>query len=178
MSVETVTQRLQAIKDGNKVPSVAGARNVYLAAGWFSDEQEESLVALYQALSNNPTVGTIHVPLLNQYEGVNPIVDGEFNPDFEWAVMTYKADVVAMQNADMLVGVLEVANPDSGTAFEIGYMVAANKPAVVIGHGDMDKDAMNLMPAIGASLVLDSVDEINGLDLTNLPMRKFAHKII
>ena len=108
------------------------------------------LDARLQALKANPTINDIYVPLLNQYGGQVIEADGDFEPDFEWGTMTYKADITAMNNADLIVAFIDAADPDSGTAFEIGYMTASNKPAILVTVGDRNVHPVNLMLSYGA----------------------------
>ena len=50
------------VDNDKKLP---GAKNIYLAAGWFSDTQEVLLKDAFIQLSANPTIAHIHVPLLH-----------------------------------------------------------------------------------------------------------------
>ncbi len=75
------------VDNSKKLP---GAKNVYLAAGWFSDKQEELLKDAFIKLSANPSIAHIHVPLLHQYGGV-ALGESNNEPGFEWGAMTYKA---------------------------------------------------------------------------------------
>lgn len=157
-------------------------RNIYLGAGWFNEEQQNILMQGYQALKANPTINVIYVPLLNQYGGQVIEADGDFEPDFEWGTMTYKADITAMNNADLIVAFIDAADPDSGTAFEIGYMTASNKPAILVTVGDRNVHPVNLMLSYGAvsnvDLETEGFEALEKFDFTNIAMKKWVGSIL
>ena len=157
-------------------------RNIYLGAGWFNEEQQNILMQGYQALKANPTINDIYVPLLNQYGGQVIEADGDFEPDFEWGTMTYKADITAMNNADLIVAFIDAADPDSGTAFEIGYMTASNKPAILVTVGDRNVHPVNLMLSYGAvtnvDLETEGFEALEKFDFTNIAMKKWVGSIL
>lgn len=157
-------------------------RNIYLGAGWFNEEQQNILMQGYQALKANPTINDIYVPLLNQYGGQVIEADGDFEPDFEWGTMTYKADITAMNNADLIVAFIGAADPDSGTAFEIGYMTASNKPAILVTVGDRNVHPVNLMLSYGAvsnvDLETEGFEALEKFDFTNIAMKKWVGSIL
>lgn len=66
-----------------------GNTNVYLAGSWFTPNSIKLLVKAYRALAKNPYVGAIHVPVMHQYKGSNPFIDGESKPDQDWAGYIY-----------------------------------------------------------------------------------------
>ena len=157
-------------------------RNIYLGAGWFNEEQQNILMQGYQALKANPTINDIYVPLLNQCGGQVIEADGDFEPDFEWGTMTYKADITAMNNADLIVAFIDAADPDSGTAFEIGYMTASNKPAILVTVGDRNVHPVNLMLSYGAvsnvDLETEGFEALEKFDFTNIAMKKWVGSIL
>lgn len=157
-------------------------RNIYLGAGWFNEEQQNILMQGYQALKANPTINDIYVPLLNQYGGQVIEADGDFEPDFEWGTMTYKADITAMNNADLIVAFIDAADPDSGTAFEIGYMTASNKPAILVTVGDRNVHPVNLMLSYGAvsnvDLETEGFEALERFDFTSIAMKKWVGSIL
>lgn len=157
-------------------------RNIYLGAGWFNEEQQNILMQGYQALKANPTINDIYVPLLNQYGGQVIEADGDFEPDFEWGTMTYKADITSMNNADLIVAFIDAADPDSGTAFEIGYMTASNKPAILVTVGDRNVHPVNLMLSYGAvsnvDLETEGFEALEKFDFTNIAMKKWVGSIL
>lgn len=144
-----------------------GNANVYLAGSWFTPNSIKLLVDAYRALSKNPYVGAIHVPVMHQYKGSNPFVDGEFKPDQEWATFTFKADINAMRRADLGVILLDIDEQDQGTVWESGWLYANGKPTIGVTNGDTFKKPINLMPAQGMSTWYD-VDKLDKIDLDNI----------
>lgn len=163
----------QAPKD--KLP---GARNIYLAQGWFSDVQIDVLKKSFKALSENPTIGYIHLPLLHQSGGNVYDENGDFNPDFKWGVNTYNADETAIRNTDLTIAVLECGNEDSGTAYELGYAKASGKATVAYYVGDWDEQPINLMTAFGPDSYVNSLDELQTFDFRSIETRDYKGKIV
>jgi len=160
--------------DQSKIP---GARNVYLAGGWWGEYQPELLINAYRALLNNDTVAHIHVPLLHQYGG-NAFVDGEFEPDFEWAKKTYEADIMGINNSDIVVSLFPVKEQDIGTAVEVGYAAAAHKPVVSVFEGNAYDTPVNLMVSMSTTTSLTSATELESLDFLDIQPNMYEGKII
>lgn len=179
LSMNDLIQQLQDIKEASsEVTKVPGAKTIYLGAGWFSEQQIDTLIASYKALNNNPTISYVHVPLLNQFGGQAFDENGDFEPDFKWAVATYDADITAIQNSDVTLGVITAGNEDSGTAFELGYANALGRPTVALYDGDWVANPINLMPAIGPSSYVRSTDELATFDFMSIASRIYDGKII
>lgn len=162
------------VDNSKKLP---GAKNVYLAAGWFSDKQEELLKDAFIKLSANPSVAHIHVPLLHQYGGV-ALGESNNEPGFEWGAMTYKADIKAIDNSDITVAVFEAENPDSGTAMELGYSVASNTPVVSVFNGNLDEHPINLMLSFGTDAHVTSTAELADYDFFDITPNRYMGKLI
>ena len=165
-------------KDEEKVP---GARMVYGQSSWFNDDQTDMLLRGYEALLKNPTVAYVYSPLMNQYNGdVLSAEDADYPESyaFEWATKTFEADVTAMKNSDLGVMLNTASAPDSGQAFESGYLYAQGKPVVSVYEGDLDKYPINLMISFSSSSYVTSTDELATFDFRSIPMRKFSEKII
>lgn len=177
MSLDELVTRLQSVE-----MIVAGTgrsgKNVYLAGGWFSEKQEYDLIDAYLSLANNNTVGNIHVPLLHQYKGSNPIVDGEFDPDQEWATATFLNDVEAINQADIVVCLLEAENQDTGTVWESAYAYATHKPVIMFVNGDVEENPVNLMPAQSATHFIDDTDQLNNMDMSFVGKKFYTGKLI
>lgn len=180
MTVTDVIEQLNTIQ--MQVPTSTkkdlGAKSIYLAAGWFDELQTALLLDAYRALLQNPTIAHIHVPLLHQYGGEEFIEDGEFSPNFEWATMTYKSDVKAIDNSDLVVALFPAESQDIGTAMEVGYAVASHKPVITTYTGDLNVTPINLMISFGAdSFVLDPKELIN-YNFLDITPRKYSGAII
>ena len=144
-----------------------GAANVYLAGGWFTQKQQQDMLAAYTALLNNPSIASIHVPLLHQNTSESPIdAEGKFNPSFKWSTLTYKADKVAIDKSDVVVAILSNGENDTGTVWEIGYAEGRDIP--VIGAFTDGEAKYNLMPAMSVTsnyMDMTKLDSINMIDI-------------
>ncbi len=169
--LEEISRR---VDNSKKLP---GAKNIYLAAGWFSDHQEQLLKEAFTKLSANPTIAHIHVPLLHQYGGV-ALGTSDNTPDFEWGAMTYKADIKAIDNSDLTVAVFEAEDADTGTAMELGYSVASHTPVVSVFAGNIDEHPINLMLSFGTDAHVTSTDALADYDFFDITPNKYMGKLI
>lgn len=173
-TVDTMV-RLQSIYDNRTVEPVPGAKTIYLGAGWFSDQQEKTLLAVAEALLDNETVADVHIPLLNQADGEPFDLDGEFNPAFKWSYETFNSDVSAIQNTDITIGVLTAGNEDSGTAYELGYARALGKPRVGIFMGT---EPLNLMTALGVTTSVSDPEKLRLIDFRHIMATQFEGRVM
>lgn len=176
MNLDKLTEELRdVIGDANKVNY---GKDVYLAGGWFSEDQETALLSATYNLADNPSVGHIHIPLLHQYMDSNPIVDGEFKPDQEWATATFLNDVEAINQADVVVALLEAKNQDTGTVWEMAYAYATHKPVIAIVDGDVNKYPVNLMPAQSVTHFSDNIGELEEINLYEIGKKFYKGALI
>jgi len=180
MSEANLIKELEQISKTERPTPVAGAKTVYAAQGWFSPRQEELIKITYANMLKNETLAHIHLPLLNQADGFNPLVedDSVVKPDMrEWALDTFANDVSGMDNSDIIIAVLEAGNVDEGTVGEIFYMYANHKPVVVVYDGDSFKHPLNLMPAMATTRFI-SIDEIATYDFRTIMKNKYVGEYI
>jgi len=154
-----------------------GARTIYLAGGWWGKYQPMMLIRAYRALLMNPTVSHIHVPLLHQYGG-NAFVDGKFEPDYEWATMTYKADLRGIDNTDITVALFPVEDQDTGSAVEVGYAKGTNKPVVAVFQGDAHKNPINLMISMSADASVKHPNALMAFDFMDIEPNMYDGRLI
>lgn len=130
-------------------------KNVYSAGGFFNDSQNELLEKVGEKLKQNPTVGEVYLPEMHQ-------AVGEFG-SLEWKLQTFSADIVAIQNSDVVVAAITDDSPDSGTIWEIGYAIGIGKPVVLY----TDSDKTNLMLAMSIQLFIPENKDVvnNAIDL-------------
>lgn len=176
---------IEALKDLQATykdePKQAGAKSAYLASPWFDEKQAELLIHSYKYLLQNPTIGHIHVPLLNQYKGmVLSGGDTKYSDadKYEWAVHTYKSDLEAIKNSDLSVALETPNDVDSGTSVEIGLTVGMNKPVVALFNGDLYKTPVNLMESFGVTSYVTDPEELKDFNFLSIPVRKFEGTII
>ena len=176
MELKVLTKELkEVIGDANHINY---GKNVYLAGGWFSKQQEDDLIAAAYNLVDNNSVGHIHIPLLHQYQDSNPIVDGEFNPDQEWATATFLNDVEAINQADVVIALLEASNQDTGTVWETAYAYAIHKPVIAVVTGDVNKYPVNLMPAQSVTYFADSIGDLEEINLYEIGKKFYKGALI
>jgi nucleoside 2-deoxyribosyltransferase len=76
------------------------------------------------------------------------------------ATEIFQTDVGGMDWADGIIANMDGADPDSGTSWELGYMYAKGKPALLYrtdfrtACGDFDGQMVNLMLTCGASAIV------------------------
>lgn len=153
-----------------------GAKTVYLGGGWFTEHQQVMLLEAYKNLLRNPDIAYVHVPLLNQYEGNAVSEYSDWEPDEEWAIATYGADEEAMNNSNLMVALFD-EEPDSGTAYEVGYMRSAHKPVVLVADFDTTIAPVNLMLAYGVR-AHRSLQDLKTMNFRSIEIKNYKGKII
>ena len=168
-----INKELEAIKaQGN---NNTGHKHLYFGGPWFNDSQFDMYKQAYQAVLKNPTLSYIHVPIMNQADGLSPFTGDEVN--MTWAELTFKADEVAMQNSDVMIALYDADNPDDGTIWEAAYMYANHKPVVFVTKGDLYKKPVNLMPAMSAT-DWTTVDKLADYDFNLIMPHKYQGGVI
>lgn len=133
-------------------------KNIYGAGGFFNNSQNELLAKAVEKLKQNTTVGEIYLPEMHQ-------AVGEFG-SLEWKIQTYNADIVAIQNSDVVVATITDDSPDSGTIWEIGYAIGIGKPVILYTNSDKT----NLMLAMSIQLFIPKNKSLvnHAVDLENV----------
>lgn len=162
-------QKLADTKN-DKTP-VKATKDVYLAGGWFTSFQEFSLTMAVKMLSQNDTVGHIHVPILHQYKGATIDDPKGIFGNYEWGSSTFSLDTNAMDSADVGVVMWDPTNPDEGTAWEQGYLFASKKPVVLTVPPEAENYKLNLMTAYGLTACLTTWEMLRDYNFTD-------HKVI
>lgn len=129
------------------------SQRIYLAGPFFSEDQTKRLNLVRDLLAENPSVGFIYEPAVNQQQEIVEKYGSIENAmhEQEWQSATYRADTQAIQQADAIVAVLdfdyESGNllPDPGTVYEIGFAQALGKPIILVQATDVGDDPLNLM---------------------------------
>ncbi|MBK0039929.1 MULTISPECIES: nucleoside 2-deoxyribosyltransferase [Leuconostoc] len=140
------------------------AKKIYLASPFFDEEQIDRVSRAESALAKNETASSVFSPREHQHE--------EFEMfSHEWRIATYDGDVDAINDADIMVAVIDYVGQevDPGTAWEFGYAVANNIPVIVVKEKE---GAVNLMMGIPLTAYLTSVDDLATYDfdaVTEIP---------
>lgn len=119
---------------------------VYLAAPWFTEKQEEIYNKVVRQLRRNPMF-----ELLLPRDFV--MEDGHAMPNDEWALAVYNHDKSLLDKADFVYAIDWGFNSDAGTAWEIGYACAKNKPVIIVRPREVD--VASLMIAGGSLVTMD-----------------------
>lgn len=154
----------------NKRMEVSSSAKIYLATPWFNPEQKERVEKVSKLLSGNPTVGVVHFPFDYQYKDATIENQNGVFGSLEWQVATYQNDLSAMGTSDCGVFLYDLDNLDDGTAFEMGFMRAMNKPAIIVTFSHNKDVKVNLMIARGATAFIDG-----DTDLEQLASYNFNH---
>lgn len=154
-------------------------KHIYLAGGFFTPKQIALLDRVEAALKQNATVGYLHSPRDHQYKGASVDHDPEgIFGSYEWANETYQNDITAMNLADIAVVSWDNSDPDTGTAWEMGYMKAIHKPVILVCEDDVQKEGLNLMLVKGIKAYLTNVDELKSYDFNLLPTKLYEGEVI
>lgn len=137
-------------------------KQVYLAGPFFSPEQNNRLDQVADLLTKNPTIDAdaLFKP------GQHPYPDAEFGT-FEWQVATFNVDTRQIDQADVVVAILDFKSeegefePDSGTMWECGYAFAHNKPVILVRF--CDNLPINLMLAGSATAIFNGKADVENL---------------
>lgn len=71
-------------------------------------------------------------------------------PNWRWAQEVFKEDLRNLENADAVVTIYEGLNSDSGTAWEIGYACAKDKPVYLITSKPKEIHSLMVMNGVNA----------------------------
>ncbi|KRM58758.1 nucleoside 2-deoxyribosyltransferase [Secundilactobacillus malefermentans] len=149
---------------------------IYLAAPFFSDNQNARIKEVLDLLKANKTIDSngIFVPMEHQHE------DLEFG-SFKWQVATFASDMRQVRKADAVVAILDYQmeetqenEPDSGTIFEIGAAFEHGIPVIVIQYNQDQK--INLMVAQSYTALFSGKDDIQ--NLKNYDFNDLAQKYV
>ncbi len=148
-------------KSSEKIPDT----KIYLASPFFNDKQKKRINKAKKLLSENKTVSVIHFPFDFQYKDAN--VEDPNNDIFGsqvWIDSTYENDISAMTTSDAGVFLYDLDREDSGSAFELGFLRALHKPAIIVLFGkDTRNTPVNLMIAGGGTRFFHGDTEFNKL---------------
>lgn len=163
-------------------------RNIYLAAPFFSKEQNERFETVYNLLSANPNVGYIFAPKEHQHEELFP--DGM--PEEErmatdlWKRATFSSDIRQVDNAGAVVAILDydvengVYEPDSGTVYEIARAHTLGIPVIMVTVDEHNsKNSLNLMlwGAGTAFFEHDNLDDLATYNFVDFPQMVSTRKV-
>ena len=137
-------------------------KKIYLASPFFNSEETNKLEIVKTILRDKGL--DVFVP--NEHQ--NPQL--EFG-SLEWRAATFKSDVDAIDNCDVMVAINCQGNyDDAGTMWEIGYAFAKEIPVVVFNNTGK---TINLMIADSLHSLLTSYDELQEYDFDKLEKKPY-----
>lgn len=143
--------------------------NIYLAGPFFDEEQIDRVSRAEEALTKNASVDSFFSPRKHQHPELEMFSK-------EWQKATFASDVEAIENADVLVTLIdyEAEHVDPGTAWEFGYAVKANKPVIVVKE---KPGSVNLMLSEPSHAYLTDVADLATYDFNELPKSEFTGEV-
>lgn len=136
-------------------------KNIYLAGPFFDSQQLKIIQAVEGALANNRTVQAVFSPRKGTSSKASDVGSSR------WAKATFEEDLKELKKADVVVAILDYphANPDSGTAFEIGYAYHQGMPIILLQLAD---NPVNIMLSQAARAYLTTTKELKDYDFDTL----------
>lgn len=141
-------------------------KKIYLASPFFDDTEKEILNKAKDILRGKGL--EVFVPMEHQHTHL------EFGT-LEWRAATFKSDVDAIDEADVVVALINKGNyDDSGTAWEIGYAYAKGIDVVVV---NVTGNTINLMLADSLHSVLTSYEELEAYDFDKMEKKPYLNYV-
>ena len=128
--------------------------NVYLASPFFN-QTEIKFVNQVEAILKEKGL-TVFSPMKNQMDHLEV-------GSRQWSIETFMNDVKFIKWSEVVVGIYHGNYSDSGTAWELGYAYATDKPVILIHVGENS----NLMVHEGAHANL-TLEELEDYDFNEL----------
>lgn len=119
---------------------------VYLAAPLFSEAEREFNEKVVRILKNLHY--TVHLP--------QELDDTKETRGMQREKIIYESNLAALREADIIVGIIDGADADSGTAWEMGYAAASGKRVIALRtdfRRFSENEAVNLMLEYGAEVI-------------------------
>ena len=104
-------------------------KKIYIAGPLFNIHEKKYLEEIAELLENNGY--DCFLPHRDQ-TGIDPAELKDNNMSQATKDIIFKTDVDALSSSDLVVALVTGQDIDSGTASEIGYMYANNKPVIAI----------------------------------------------
>lgn len=118
-------------------------KKAYLAGPWFTEKADMLENYAY----------CIYKLCKSKYDLFRPRAESCNNPS-----KTYNGNIEAIQDCDIFIAL--ISEKDVGTAFEIGYAKALNKPIILVGYDEKDFERKtNLMLAFAGHICI-TIDKL------------------
>ena len=141
-------------------------KKIYLASPFFDDAELERVDKVKEILDSKGL--EVFSPKEHQNEHL------EFG-SIEWRKATFKNDVKHIDWCDVVVAIICKGNyDDSGTAWELGYAYATNKPVVLV---NITGETINLMIADSIHALITSYDELKEYDFEKMEKKPYLNYV-
>ena len=141
-------------------------KKVYLASPFFDDAELERVDKVKEILDSKGL--EVFSPKEHQNEHL------EFG-SIEWRKATFENDVKHIDWCDVVVAIICKGNyDDSGTAWELGYAYATNKPVVLV---NITGETINLMIADSIHALIISYDELKEYDFEKMEKKPYLNYV-
>ena len=141
-------------------------KKVYLASPFFDDAELERVNKVKEILDLKGL--DVFSPKEHQNEHL------EFG-SIEWRKATFENDVKHIDWCDVVVAIICKGNyDDSGTAWELGYAYATNKPVVLV---NITGETINLMIADSIHALITSYDELKEYDFEKMEKKPYLNYV-
>ncbi|MDV7719010.1 nucleoside 2-deoxyribosyltransferase [Pediococcus ethanolidurans] len=154
------------------------SKSVYLAGPFFSKEQNDRVTTVKRLLETNQTINSEAIFLPGKDEYTDAPVGS-----FEWQIATFNADIRQIDQADIVVAILDYEleddkhESDAGTIWECGYAFGQHKPVFLIRFDKQTELSINLMLAGSYTAMFNGEKDAQNLasyDFYNLK-NKYVH---
>ena len=141
-------------------------KKVYLASPFFDDAELERVDKVKEILDSKGL--EVFSPKEHQNEHL------EFG-SIEWRKATFENDVKHIDWCDVVVAIICKGNyDDSGTAWELGYAYATNKPVVLV---NITGETINLMIADSIHALITSYEELKEYDFEKMEKKPYLNYV-
>ena len=141
-------------------------KKIYLASPFFDDAELERVNKVKEILDSKGL--EVFSPKEHQNEHL------EFG-SIEWRKATFENDVKHIDWCDVVVAIICKGNyDDSGTAWELGYAYATNKPVVLV---NITGETINLMIADSIHALITSYDELKEYDFEKMEKKPYLNYV-
>lgn len=137
-------------------------KKVYLASPFFNDKEIAVMASVRDVLRGKGL--DVFVPNEHQNKHL------EFG-SMEWRKATFNGDVAGIDNADVVVAILDGNYSDSGTCWECSYAYCNNIPLVVV---NLEGKTINLMIAESLHAIIPSLEALENYDFDTLPKIEYT----
>ena len=129
-------------------------KRVYLASPFFNEKEIEIVNQVEDILKEKGL--TVFSPMRNQMEHLE-------SGSRQWSIETFMNDLKFIKWSECVVGIYHGNYSDSGTAWELGYAFATDKPVILIQVGENS----NLMIHEGAHISL-TLEQLKDYDFNKM----------